>query len=123
MSPTQRTLKALRENGFLAAVVEHWNPHAKVRQDMFGFVDVLAVHGNENDGRDYLHGATLAVQATSDNGGNMAKRVAKVKASAYLPTLLAAGWWVEVWGWRKKGARWIVRKVRVLNGGDDDAQG
>ena len=41
-SPTQRTLKRLRDLGYLAEVVERWNPHAKVRNDLFGFGDVMS---------------------------------------------------------------------------------
>jgi len=57
-SPTRRSLEHLRKAGAeLVAVVERWNPHAKIRQDLFGVVDVLAIHG----------GDTIAVQATSDS--------------------------------------------------------
>jgi len=42
ISPTQRTLLALRKRGCLAAVVEKWNPHVRrpdggsgVRMDLF----------------------------------------------------------------------------------------
>jgi hypothetical protein len=55
-SPTRRSLEHLRKAGAeLVAVVERWNPHAKIRQDLFGVVDVLAIHGED----------TIAVQATS----------------------------------------------------------
>ena len=39
----QRTLAWLREHGYEAAKTEHFNWKAKVRQDLFGFIDVLAV--------------------------------------------------------------------------------
>ena len=51
-SPTQLTLKKWRKAGYNAAVVERYNPHAKVLQDLFGFVDVLCVG----------HGETVAMQ-------------------------------------------------------------
>lgn len=60
-SPTQRSLAVLRERGYIAQVVERWNPFARIRQDLFGVVDVLAV-GN---------GETIAVQCTS--GANVAE--------------------------------------------------
>ena len=42
--PTQRTLARLRQEGALeVAIVEHWNPHARIRQDLFGFIDILAI--------------------------------------------------------------------------------
>lgn len=43
MSPTQRTLKWLRDRGCYAEVVERWNSHAKVRHDLFGCIDILAL--------------------------------------------------------------------------------
>lgn len=65
MSPTQRTLQHLREAGYpLVQVVERWNPHARVRQDLFGIIDVVAVGAD-----------IVGVQATS--GSNVSKRTAK----------------------------------------------
>src|SRR5512145_3126336 len=58
--PTKRSLEYLRGQGHLVAVVEKWNPHARVRQDLFGFIDVLAIRRDE----------TLAVQCCS--GGRAA---------------------------------------------------
>ena len=102
MSPTQRTLKRLREAGWLATVVEHWNPHAKVRNDLWGFIDVLALKDNE----------TLGVQTTS--ASNMAARMRKIAEHPNLAAVRAAGWRLEVDGWRKNSAgRWAVRTVEV----------
>lgn len=97
--PTERTLKRLRKAGWSAAVVEKWNPHARVRQDLFGIVDVLAVGGGE----------TLAIQATSDS--NVRSRVVKLEDSEALPDLREAGWRIEVWGWRKRRGLWEPRIV------------
>lgn len=47
MTPTQRSLKQLRLAGWLCAVTERWNPHVKIRQDLFGFADLIAVKGDE----------------------------------------------------------------------------
>jgi hypothetical protein len=122
VTPTQRTLAELRRQGYLAAVVEKWNPHAKVRQDLFGIIDVLAV-----EPRAAPWGIrTLAVQATS--GSNVAARVTKLRAARWppptkrkpagelvFPPLLAAGWRIEVWGWRNSAAsrRWELRRAVV----------
>jgi carbonic anhydrase len=100
-SPTQRSLQRLRQMGYRASVVEHWNPHAKCRQDLFGFVDILAVHQNE----------TLAVQTTSSD--NVAARVRKIRDSAALEAVLQAGWRVQVHGWRKRGTRWECRVIDI----------
>ena len=101
-SPTSRTLKALRGEGWRAAVVERWNPHAKIRHDLFGVVDVLALRGTE----------TLAVQATSSS--NVSARVTKIADSDATADIREAGWRFEVWGWRKNSkGRWVCRRVDV----------
>lgn len=100
MTPTQRTLARLREEGWLPAVVERWNPHARIRQDLYGFIDIVAVRPGE----------TLAVQCTS--GGEVARRVAKIAASETVAAVRAAGWRIEVWGWRKSAAgKYVLRVV------------
>jgi len=45
-SPTQLSLDYLNKLGMTCAIVEHWNAHAGVRQDCFGFGDILA-YGRE----------------------------------------------------------------------------
>jgi hypothetical protein len=101
-SPTQRSLEFLREQGYFAAVVERWNPHARIRQDLFGFIDILAVR----------EGETLAVQATS--GDNVSKRVTKISEHENVAAVRAAGWRIHVHGWSKRAdGRWHLRLVDV----------
>ena len=113
MTPTQRTLAALRADGYTAEVVEHWNPHARVRHDLFGIVDILAVRGRE----------TLAVQTTAGSG--VSARIAKLTASPALPLLAAAGWRVQVHGWRrvkvKRGGRATRWDCRIVDMGASDS--
>lgn len=98
--PTQRTLEYLRAEGYMAAVVEKWNPHARLRQDLFGVIDVIAIRDGE----------TLAVQATS--GDHVAERVTKIADSDATPKIRAAGWRIVVHGWRKAAnGRWQLREV------------
>lgn len=109
MSPTQRSLKELRKRGYTVGITEHWNQYAKIRQDLFGFVDLLCFKGNE----------TLAVQTTS--GDNVSKRIHKIEQ------IPAAALWLEspyrqivVHGWRKVGARgqrklWELREVFIAS--------
>jgi hypothetical protein len=100
-SPTQRTLEHLRKAVYpLVAVTEKWNPHAKIRQDLFGIIDVLAV------GVDIL-----AVQATSDS--NVAARITKIQDSTALAHLRQANIRVVVHGWKKVGHRWRLREVDI----------
>lgn len=98
-SPTQRTLKELRKRYPLVQVVERWNPHARVRQDLFGIIDVVAV------GQDEI----VVVQATS--ASNVSKRVKKITESKALPILRQAGIRVLVHAWRKRGHRYVLREI------------
>ena len=93
-SPTSRTLAHLRGLGYLCQVVEQWLPHQRIRRDLFGIGDVFALMPGE---------APLLVQCTS--GSNVAARITKALALTQLPTVLASGVAVEVWGWRLAGAR------------------
>lgn len=100
MTPTQRTLAELRRRGYRAAITERWNPFAKIRQDLWGIVDVLAIR----------EGETLAVQCTS--GSNVSARVQKIADSEATPDLRKAGWKIVVFGWRKNAkGKWILREV------------
>ena len=100
MTPTQRSLAHLRSAGWQVAIVEHWNPFARIRQDLFGVLDLLAV-------RD---GVTLGVQTTS--GSNVSVRVRKIAESETVPALREAGWLLHVHGWRKgANGRWVLREV------------
>lgn len=100
LSPTERTLKYLREQGYFAVVVERWNPFARIRQDLFGIVDVLGVR----------RGETIGVQCTS--ASNVSERVKKLAEHESTPRLREAGWRLEVHGWTK-GKRGDPRIVDV----------
>jgi len=69
VSPTARSLKLLRERGYLAGVVEQTVPQTFIKRDLFGFIDILAVHPET--------GETLAIQATS--GSNASARIYKIE--------------------------------------------
>lgn len=101
-SPTQRTLAEMRKRGYpLVQVTERWNAFARIRQDLFGIVDVLAV------GEDIV-----AVQTTSRS--NMAARIAKIAESEATPHLRKAGIRILVHGWAKnRKGRWELREVDV----------
>ena len=103
MTPTQRSLAQLRADGWTAEVVEKWNPHARIRQDLFGFVDILAIRDGE----------TLAVQTTS--GDHVAERCRKIAEHPTVAAVREAGWAIHVHGWRKsaKTRRWELRTVDV----------
>jgi hypothetical protein len=106
-SPTQRTLKLLRKCGYLCAVVEKWNAHAGIRQDLFGFADIIAVHR-------FREPRMLLIQATGHT--NVAGRLAKVKPMLPLRIWLGAGGAFEVWGWNGKKLRRVIVTERTLAG-------
>lgn len=106
--PTQRSLNLLREQGYTVYIVEHYNAYAKVRRDLFGFIDVAAIHPNKR--------GVLGVQTTT--GSNLAARIAKAEALPAYKIWLKAGNAVEFHGWRKirtkgKMKTWqpIIRRI------------
>jgi hypothetical protein len=101
MSPTQRTLAYLREEGYHAEVVEHYNSFVRRRFDLWGWCDILAIRDTE----------ILAVQCTSEG---VASRVKKIEASQTLPLVRKAGIKIWVMGWRKNSkGRYVHRIVDI----------
>ena len=101
VSPTQRSLALLRQQGYLCEVVERWNPWAKVRQDLFGIGDILAIKDRE----------TLLVQTTSRS--NVNARVKKISESEVLPAILRAGWRIQVHGWGELKNGWDCKTIEI----------
>jgi hypothetical protein len=107
MTPTSRSLAYLRNAGFSADVVEHWNPFAHIRKDLFGFADILAIRPGE----------ILAVQTTTDS--NVSARLHKISEEPRSGLWLQAGGKIVVHGWKKtiplgrRRAVWTLREVRV----------
>ena len=90
-SPTVRSLAMLRARGYVCKVVEHWNPHAKIRQDLWG-CDIIAVRRGV---------PPTLVQTTT--ASNQAARIAKLQALPSTAFLLRAGWEIVVHGWKSRG--------------------
>lgn len=100
-SPTSRSIDHMRSLGYLCAVVEKWNQHVKIRQDLYGFIDVLCVKGED----------IVGIQATS--GPNVASRVTKITEHENWP-LVCKAIRVIVHGWRKNAKnRWVLREVEL----------
>ena len=96
ISPTQRTLKRLRESNdyLLIQVVEKYNFFAKIRQDLWCF-DILAIKNN---------GDTVAIQVTTK--GNVNARIKKITNAKSTPHLRTANWVLLVEGWKKVNNKW-----------------
>lgn len=97
MSPMQRSLQKLREDGYACFITEHFA--RGLRHDLFGWCDILCLRENE----------VLAVQVTSR--GNVAARVKKITESDTLPSVRKSGIRVVVHGWGKMKAGWSLREV------------
>jgi hypothetical protein len=92
-------------------VVEHWNPHAGIRQDLFGVIDIVACGV-----------CVLGVQACV--GDSVSARLKKALDEPRLKAWLHAGASFQIWGWRgladyrkdgerKKHDRWEARIIEV----------
>lgn len=129
--PVQRTLKALRDEGWTADVAEKWialpgkdrchacgQPRPRpgfppgIRRDLHGFVDVDAFHPTKGK---------LYVQASDDAGG-IAKHVEKLSDPVIAEKIrdaLRAGIRVEIHGWGMRGPRggrkiWTRRRIKFV---------
>lgn len=106
MSPTQRAMAELKKIGATAAIVEKWNQYARIRQDLFGFADILFVHGTR----------TVFLQVA--HGSDHKKRVDKILAEPRAVPVLEANNHIEVWTYTKRGPRgkrkvWTARKQAI----------
>jgi len=102
-TPTQRTLAELTRRGWTKQVVEKWNPHARVRQDLFGVIDVLAID-DDSDHKQWLgRSAFVGIQACA--GSSHATRRAKILAEPRAKQWLYAGGRLEIWSFSKTGPR------------------
>ena len=93
ISPTQRTLKAMREQGRLCGIVEKFQQYGGkfgVRQDLFGFIDIIAI--DPEDG-------IVAIQSTGMDWSGHIKKLTEERNDAVYEWLKHAP--LELWAWRK----------------------
>lgn len=97
MTPTtKKSLERLRKDGYLCAIVEKWNQFGGVRQDLFGFIDILAIKKGE----------ILGVQTTSKKC--VADHIKKMAGHKNLMPVKESGMKIELHGWfmNKKTGKW-----------------
>jgi len=99
MSPTQRTKAKLKAEGVTCQIVERWNAYAKVRVDLFGCIDIIAIRA----------GKILGIQCT--DGTSHSKREEKARLEPRIREWVAAGAGFEVWSWRRLAARRPDRSI------------
>jgi len=96
-SATRASIAFLTERGHVAGIVEKWNPHVRIRQDLFGFIDLVVIMPT---------GEPYFVQTTT--GTNAPARREKirelVKLKPPLAELVRSGR-VMLHRWAKRGAR------------------
>jgi hypothetical protein len=119
LSPTQRTLKALREQGVICGIVERYLANVGpfgVRNDLFGIIDIIALHpekgivGIQSCGQSYsAHMKGMLEGDERDVGRDLSKPEA-------CREWIKAGGVLQLWGWRKvklkrggKAMRWKPR--------------
>lgn len=98
-SPTKRTLKWFREAGWNCHVVEHWNAFARVRQDLFGFIDIVCV----KDGR-----PVTGIQCTTRQ--NLLSREEKAFARDEFYLWLKGGGTIYFFGWKLSSPKGVKAK-------------
>lgn len=127
-SPTQRARAELKRRGWPSAIVEHFNPHVRIRQDLWGVFDLLAIRPPENvvghhpvyttiTAQIHLPAAILGIQVTTNT--NRAARRDKLKAWPLLAAWCATGALVELWTYSKMGKRgerklWTLQTERIV---------
>lgn len=88
-STTKLTTDWLKERNLVYEKVEHWNPFARVRHDLFNIIDIVVLGDN-----------ITGIQATS--WANVNARIKKSMAEPFLVSWIKAGGKFEVWGWRRE---------------------
>lgn len=93
LTPTQRTLRLLREQGRLCEIVERYNPYVGkfgIRQDCMGFIDILTI--------DPVKGI-VAVQSFGQDWSGHVKKLQEERNEEMYEWLKHAK--LEMIGWRK----------------------
>jgi hypothetical protein len=98
-SPSALTAELLKEQGYIVDTVERWLPGARIRVDLFGFIDQIALKDGE----------TLAIQATSWT--NVSSRVKKIAECECLGAVRKANWKILVIGWKHLGGTEYAHKI------------
>ena len=93
----QPTRKRLTDLGYLVENVEKYNTFSRRKNDLWGFIDFLAIRRDE----------VLAVQVTSKS--NMSSRRKKITEHENVGKVREAGIRIELWGFYKEGRRWEVK--------------
>lgn len=110
VSPTQRTLRSLRDQGRKCGIVERYNAHVGphgIRQDLFGIIDIIALDPERG---------VVGIQSTGSAFSAHERTILEERRQDTLDWLSTPGTSLELWGWRKvkvtrggKAMRWSPR--------------
>jgi len=108
LSSVQRTIRALRNQGAICDIAEKWNPHVGpygIRQDLFGFIDLVVLSPN----------GIVGVQCCS--GSSFGEHLRKILDNEFAPEWLRSGGKIEIWAWRKvkkkRGGKLMLWQPRI----------
>ena len=108
LSITQRTLRALRQEGYLCGIVERFLSHVGpfgIHQDLFGIFDIIGI----------MPKGICGIQSCPGSG--FAAHDRTILESEFSPEWLKAGGHIELWGWRKvkkkRGGKQMVWRPRL----------
>jgi hypothetical protein len=111
LSPTQRTIKYLKDNGCIPGIVEKFNQYAGpygIRQDLFGFLDIISI--------DPTHGI-VGIQSCGQSFKAHIDKMTGERNEAMYEWLRHAK--VQLIGWRKvklkRGGKAMRWKPRIAN--------
>lgn len=116
LSSVQRTMRTLRNQGSICAVVEKWNQHVGphgIRQDLFGIIDIIVLDPERG---------VVGVQCCMGSGLRDHVRTLTEKcAQASVDWLNTPSTTLEIWAWRKllavrggKAMIWVPRVVSIV---------
>ena len=111
MTPTQRTIRELKNRGRVCGIVEKYNafagPHG-IRQDLFGFIDIISLDPERG---------VVAIQSCGQSFAAHLKKITEEKAQEVYEWLRTPGAKLELWGWRKvkknRGGKAMIWQPRI----------
>ena len=98
MRARARSMKAMRDAGYLTGSTEHFNPHIKIRKDLFGFIDFQAIKPGE---------PIIAVQVCWKD---WPKHIVSVAFNPAARVWLQAGGRIVIHSWALRGKRGARKK-------------
>jgi hypothetical protein len=111
MSPTQRTIRELKNQGRRCGIVEKWNAYAGphgIRQDLFGIIDIIALDPEQG---------VVGIQTCGSAFSSHLKKIRDEHYQETLDWLQTPGTRFELWGWRKvkkkRGGKQMVWRPRI----------